>query len=493
MNEASARQVLLLRAIETAAGDSPHWSAQDSAWASRAALESVGPQAAPERFIAERAHHAMQRLAPRDTAVAATLARRLWRPSWWLAALVLGLGAGLAADAIGSGQRINLLAPPVWGVVGWNLVVYGLLLWGALQAGFASSRAAPGWLTAGLQRLLGRGQSVANRSSLQAFAIEWARCGATLGAARAGGLLHAAAAALGAGLVAGLYLRGLVLDYRAGWESTFLDAGQVHAALEVLLAPALGVSGIELPGAAALEALRFAPGQPVAGAAGAVWIHLFALTLALVVVLPRTALALSSGLRARALARRFPLPLNDGYFQRLLRHQHGAAARVQVLPYAQAVGPQAELALRAVFGRFCGETAQLHVAPPVAFGAEDEDAGAARVPPGTTLVVACFDLTATPEAENQGRFVQRLAAAAVSEPPAPVLMLIDEAAFVRRFGSPSDRLTQRRAAWRALATTLGTVPVFVDLAAPDLAATEQALQMALGAPAQVVAAASSRP
>ena len=70
MNEAAARQVVLLRAIETDAGHDTLWTAQDSAWASRAALESAGPQAAADHFVAERAHHAMQRLAPRQPAVA---------------------------------------------------------------------------------------------------------------------------------------------------------------------------------------------------------------------------------------------------------------------------------------------------------------------------------------------------------------------------------------------------------------------------------------
>ena len=43
--------------------------------------------------------------------------------------------------------------------------------------------------------------------------------------------MHLAAAVVAIGLVAGLYVRGTVLRYEAGWESTFLDASQVHALL----------------------------------------------------------------------------------------------------------------------------------------------------------------------------------------------------------------------------------------------------------------------
>ncbi|KNZ31018.1 MAG: hypothetical protein AD742_19595 [Methylibium sp. NZG] len=499
-----------------AATDSPRaWTAQDGAWATRAALESVPADAPAERFLAERARHAMQRLVPRDAGVADVLQRRVWRGAWWLGAALLGLLLGVLADAVGSGQRINLLAPPVWGVVVWNGVVYALLLGSALRglfrrrgvasegpAGESAGELAGGpaggpaggassTLSRGLQRLLDLGgtRGAARRGQpFEAFAARWLRLSARLSAARASGLLYAAAAALGLGLLAGMYLRGLVLDYRAGWESTFLDAAQVHAALSMVFAPALAVSGLALPEVEALQALRFSADAPRAGAPAALWIHLVALTLALFVVLPRTALALWCGWRASRLARHLALPLGDAYFQRLLRHRGGGAVRVQVLPYAQAPGPQAEQGLRAVFGQSYGGSVQVHVAPMLAFGAEDEAAAQTLVPPGTTLAVALFDLTATPEAENQGRFVELLArqaaALGTAGTPAAVLVLIDEAAFVRRLGAVAERRQQRRAAWQALAHALGAVPVFVDLSAPDLPAVEVTLQAALQGPLQ---------
>ena len=55
----------------------------------------------------------------------------------------------------------------------------------------------------------------------------------------------------------------------------------------------------------------------------------------------------------------------------------------------------------------------------------------------------------------------------------PVLMLIDQAGFARRFDA--ERLRQRRQAWQALADTLQARAVFVDLQSPDLAAAEAAL------------------
>ena len=64
-------------------------------------------------------------------------------------------------------------------------------------------------------------------------------------------------------------------------------------------------------------------GDTSAGATAAPWIHLWALTLLLLVVLPRSALAWWNTVRAQWLARRVLLPLTDPYFQRLTQLQRG--------------------------------------------------------------------------------------------------------------------------------------------------------------------------
>jgi hypothetical protein len=57
-------------------------------------------------------------------------------------------------------------------------------------------------------------------------------------------------------VIAGLYVRGLAFEYRATWESTFLDATTVHWLLAGLLAPGSMLTGIATPGAAHLESIR---------------------------------------------------------------------------------------------------------------------------------------------------------------------------------------------------------------------------------------------
>ena len=239
MNEDSARAVTLLQAFETAQPPSPGWRDEDRAWATRLAMQDGA--AGVDAFITRRAHHAMQRLAPREPAAAQWLARRLWRSRWIAWAVLAGLVLGVLADSIGSSQRINLLAPPLWAVLAWNAVVYLVLLGHAL-ARLLMRKTRPGSLVMLTQRVMrlrarlpGAGSVSTSASgsapALQLFARLWLRLSAALSAARAATLLHAAAAALALGLIAGMYLRGLVLDYRASWESTFLSADAAHAAL----------------------------------------------------------------------------------------------------------------------------------------------------------------------------------------------------------------------------------------------------------------------
>jgi hypothetical protein len=293
--------------------------------------------------------------------------------------------------------------------------------------------------------------------------------------ARAALLLHVASAALALGLIGGLYLRGLVLDYRAGWQSTFLDAAQVHSALSTLLAPAVLVTGIAVPDVAALQALRVSPeALPVASAAP--WIHLMAALLTLCVVLPRTALALTVAWRSHHRAGHLLLPLPEPYYQALLRERTGHAAQVQVLPHGAAATPHALACLRAVLASTLGSGLQLSATAATAYG--DEESAALLDPaPGTTLRLALVDLAATPEDDTHGAFLRALRSSRGAA--LPLLLVADETAFRHRMASLSDRLAERRATWHRWAGAQGVGLLCVDLAQPDEAAAARALHAAL--------------
>jgi hypothetical protein len=316
------------------------------------------------------------------------------------------------ADAAGPGQRIDLLSPPWLALLGWNLAVYAWLLLRAL---------APGAEGDPLRRLDGL---------------------------RLASLLHAGAAALALGLCLGLYARGLVLDYRAGWQSTFLDAAQVHALLSALLAPAALATGITVPGVDALAALRVPAGGAAQGAA-ATWIHLFAATLAIVVVLPRGLLAIAAALRARTLAAAVPIDLDLPYFRDLARRARGAAplaGPLRVLPHGLPAPDGPRLA------RAIGAQTTPTILPPLAFGDEAD----AALPAGDGALHVMVSLAATPEAEHHGVLLERLRAASPT-------VLVDESGYAARFQHDPSRIEERRAAWRSFAAAHAAGLRFIDL------------------------------
>lgn len=459
-DEAAARRVLLLQAFETGSAADPLWTGEDARWATRVARETVPADAGALRFLDERAQHALQRLQPRDAGLRRLLARRGWR-WWWLpAALLLGWAVGVSIDIFGGGQRINLLAPTVWAVVAWNLLVYASLL-------LPRPRRLPAWLA---RRLAGHGSGVPAKLKFQQA---WAQHAAPLLLARAALLLHAIAAAVALGLISGLYLRGLVLDYRAGWQSTFLDASQLRLFLSAALGPAIAATGIALPDAASLQTMRVGP-DGAATASAAPWIHLYATTLALFVLLPRGLLMAWAALRAVWLARRLALPLNEPYFQRLLFEHQGQAARVQLVAHGAAPSPHVQACVRGLLEQaLFGPGLQLSGMSPVAYGAE-EDAAQMPPPAGTTLRVLLLELSATPEEDSHGALVR-----ALRHPAVPLLLLVDESAFKQRFASMPARIAERRQAWQQWAAAQAVPLVCADLATPDLDEARQALQDAL--------------
>jgi hypothetical protein len=468
MTETQARQVVLVQAYDAAPG--PLWTAEDAQWATRLANESVPAESPPAAWAAERARHALQRLLPRDPAAARWLDRPVWRWRWLAVALGLGLAAGLATDLIGRSRHVDVLAPVVWSVVLWNLAIYAVLLLHGLRRPTPGS----GWLRRMVAGWWQRGAP--GQGPLAAAARRWSEVGDPLLQQRAATLVHAAAACLGLGLLAGLYLRGLVFDYRAAWESTFLEPGIVHAVLGVLMGPAVAVTGLSLPDVEAITAMRLTPQSPEPRASAGLWIHLYAATLLLTVVLPRTLLALSTGAAAALRARRVVLPAAvAGLWPLDAGRRGGPPPLVQVLPYAQTPAAQSALGLRQLLASVLGESMVLKMADVTSIGSEDSVVARAG-PPGTTLRVALIDMTATPEAEHHGRLC---AALSLIDDEAGWLLMVDEAAYRARFGSLPGRLTERRDAWQAFAAAQRVRLAIVNLDQPELPEAAAALRAAL--------------
>ena len=478
MDERSAMEVTAVRALEEADRARTTWTDDDRAWASRAAAQVVGEHAAPEAFIARRAALALERMSTRSRALPSMIGAWRWRPWVGVAIVALAFVAGVAVDRIDGTQRFDVLAPPVLLLVLWNLGVYALLGAGyVVRYGDASPMGPFRRVVVRLaaNRAPARALRDANADpvppAMAAWAGDWIEQSAPLYAKRAARVLHLAAAALAIGVLVGLYWRGIAVEYRATWESTFLDAPFVRRVLAIVYAPGVWLTGNAIPDAAAIAAIR-APGS----ANAAPWLHWMAATLTLVVIAPRLVLALFAGLVERHRAARLPVALGDAYFRRLLRGLHDGPVPVCVVPYSFTPDTAAAAMLAAILGRAVGGNAHVTMAPTVAYGADVPTTLATA----TNWQVLLFNLAATPETETHGTFLAAMAAnTRAGESP---LAVVDESGLRARLGDDAARLDARRALWRRLCDDHRCAVLFVDLAAPDYAAAERALEAALTPP-----------
>jgi hypothetical protein len=434
-------------------------SEADRSWASRAAAEVVGADATPEVFLARRAALSLERLGERHPALPRALRALRWRAWVGSAIVVAAFVLGAFLDQIGGAQRISILAPPVIGVILWNLAVYVIFLVGTVARFGTPARR--GRLTAAIQRWASglakpRG-SGGLREAIVALGNEWAQRSAALNRARAIRILHLAAAMLAAGILAGLYLRGLVLEYQASWESTFLSASWVQRIAAMIYWPGAALTGVPVPSVQEIAAIH-APGSENA----ARWLHLIAATTGSVVIVPRLLLALGAWFVERHRATHFGLPLDE-------------PARVRVLPYSYQLAPDAQSGLEAIVARSFGGSASVLVAPPLAYGTTE--AFPTDAASGSTLM-AVFNATATPERETHGAFLSRLAT--LRGRAEAVLAIVDEGPWRAHFAGDTRSLEERRGAWQALGAEAGVRIVFAVLAAPDLAAVDAALDAAIG-------------
>jgi hypothetical protein len=445
MNEQVARDVVLVRAIETADVKREILSDDDRMYASRSAKELAQWQAADskspvtaEHFLQQRSEQILKRLAERTPAFGSYLVRRggLGALAIALPLICLLLGAGL--DRIGDPHRVDLLSAPLLGIIGWNLVVYLILL-----AWICFPSTGAGWrerLTR--QAALPRKLPHALSGALAEFTLQWTRLGANLNHARIARAMHLSAAMFAVGAMLSLYARGFLHEYRAGWESTFLGAGQVHAILSAFFAPALAVFPLQGFSVADIEALHFSRTQSAAG--GARWVHLYGATLLLVVVLPRLALAGVAHWTARRLAAHFPLDLGDAYFRKLGDAMGtGGPAVLRVLPYSFTIDEARDRGLAQVAAMLMGERASVMLRPSSAYGDEPQEVlrDVGIDDPAISYTAVLFNLAATPEKENHGIFLDHL----VRMSRRGIAVLIDESSLRER--GNDERVAERIALW----------------------------------------------
>lgn len=324
VTEQQLRTVVLAQAIEHADTERTLLGQAEIDDATRSAIAAARGRGVPRvdvgDIVLDRAATLVARAGARNPTVAA-LQQPSLRLQWLASALpVLALLLGLALDRIANAHRVDLLSPPLLLVLAWNLAMYALLAWRAVRRPGPGSGALP-WLRDRLRAPGGRAvrKGLAGRIAVE-FQRQWLVRTAGLFVQRAACVLHLCAAAWAAGIALSLLLRGLVVRYQFGWESTFLDAGQVHAIVSVLFWPLTGLFGLAPFSPQDIAATQNFAGE---GVAGSRWVWMYVGLLALVVVLPRLALAAWTRWRARQLSRHCRIDLDDGSFDALRRGMPG--------------------------------------------------------------------------------------------------------------------------------------------------------------------------
>ena len=292
VTEPQLRAVLLAQAVEQVDTGRSLVSQADWDDATRSAVAAAHQRGVLQRVgagdvVLDRAHTIADRASGRDATVAALREPAVhWR---WLARglPLLALLLGLAVDRIANAHRVDLLSPPLLIVLAWNLCVYLLMAWQAWRTPRPQRQSGPGAWLQGLRFFSRPGRGLAARIAAD-FHVRWVTHASDVLAQRAARVLHLCAAAWAAGIALSLLLRGLVVRYQFGWESTFLDATQVHAIVSVLFWPLTALFG-----AAPFTLQEIAATQNFAGegAAGNRWVWMYVGLLVLAVVLPRLALA----------------------------------------------------------------------------------------------------------------------------------------------------------------------------------------------------------
>ena len=482
MREDTLRAVLMVKAIEEVDRASTILPPGDRAQATRDAVRALGAGAdeaalaADDRWLAlalgDRAQRLVGPLVDRFPIVDEALGRARTPASLLLVLLAVAFASGIGLSALDGSRRINILAFPFIGLIAWNLFTYIVLAIGWVRArikGPATPPAASSWVGRLFKRRIEpllrktRRVHVVLAEAIARYAADCAKAGGDFIAQHARRWLHLAAATVALGLIVGLYLRGTVLRYEAGWESTFLGPSQVQSILGVLFGGVAGWSGVQLPATAAeVEALRWT----AAGGGGdaAPWIHLIALNLALYVVLPRLVLAGLSTLALWRLDRSAPLPDDlRGYATDVLRgsgivRSTGVAS---VTPYAYEPSGAALKGLECwLQGASLGIT-RIERRTSLRYGEEDMAGPAFAIAAHRVadLHVVLLSLAATPEAENHGVVIAAARDAAHrARPPAAVRIVVDESPYSSRLAgdaSLAPRLEERRRLWRSFVAGYG--------------------------------------
>lgn len=377
----------------------------------------------------------------------------------------IGIAIGLLAFVGGlltneftvTDDKINLLSPPLLGVIAWNIIVY---CWIAASFFLNKGKMPFGPIRKGLSKLLlfiqskgGRGQK-----DLLSFYEIWGQQESKLLKLRVSEILHFSAMLFGLGLIASIGIHGWGTAYTVGWESTWLSDKPSAVLTFINLFYGLIPLNSELFNELtpqAVSAMQFGHG---AGDNAAPWLLQLFYNISLVVVLPRFVLGSIAALRANRLQNKFPLDQENVYYSNILRQWKGKTMFIHIIPFSYPLNEALKSGVQTLVGEIHPETSRC-----VFSEAAHEDSALPEFASGEqTEVIALFAMTATPEVEVQGNFIKELKAKA-QKSDALVRVLVDSSGFEARFAKTPQRIAERKKNWTDFLSNYAVSFAFVNL------------------------------
>ncbi len=431
-------QILRVRAVEEADARDEVW---DAATLRRITLGARNPADRASQLIAKS----------RVPKLTETLRVPLV-PGWIVASgAVASLITGCCFTVLGQEREINLLALPLIAILSWNALVMLLSffptpLWlGRLRSWLMD------WL---LNRFSTTDTHVVEMKSMTVInarfrALVWPPMLRRTGF-RFRAWFHLGAILLAFGSIAGMYARGWSKEYRAVWESTLLNEAGARTFFHALFTPASKITGVAIPLDEIKQMHRGA--ESFGGKPGAAlpWIHLYAATLGLFVIVPRVLFALLESLRAS----RVPVLVLRGaewrdYIAAIRASAQGDGATVEIIAHALSLDEASRERWRQLARtrwRDAGAVDCRVVAP----GGETDFIGSWR--PAAPRILLVFNLAATPETEVHRALAESLLSKLHQTSPAAVLALaLDDTELKKRwsgFADAGSKIETRTASWR---------------------------------------------
>lgn len=392
---------------------------------------------------------------------------------------------GLVAMRYGTRNGLDLLAWPIYLLLFWNLMAYGLILvlevvrrrvtrthggseqfrHRLLRRGVATYLAAMllRWaLWRRLQRWKLRHDGDPTRREIVAravirFGALWHRLAGDLLSARVRELLHWSVVSIAIGICIDLQIRSGDPGTRISWHGSWLEAEQAQAFLRTVLSPTSWVTGIKIPELSASASSNQSE----------TWIALLTITLILCVIVPRTLFAIGERLRSNRLASNLAIDTDDGYYRRVFAPWRGASSQAIIHPFRYRPPPPTIPSVNAALYDLLGARAMIHCADPGLSATSDDHAFAAPATDGDRCRrthIVLFNLSHDPHPELHARFLtdlmQRL------EKTGECLLALVDPAEALHARMPSAERKRRIEIWRTVISGAGLETAVLNVGRP---------------------------